>query len=175
MVEKVFFGKVIFEVVKNIDVVFVWVVINIVVMFGVGCFLFMNLKKVVNWLRGKDDVLFYGIDIEFIGYCDFVGRRMSIDGFFEVVKVFNVEFFLFLELKYSGRKFYFRILSWVFDKSFRIWMEDEGNVCLNMFIFFVGEFFVFLVENSDVCGWEFFFERRFDVFWVIYNDWRGLK
>lgn len=89
--EKAFPGKVTLEAVKNIDAVPVWVAINTAVMLGIGRFPLMNPKKAANWLRGKDDVLLYGTDIEFIGYRDLAGRRMSIDGLLEVVKALNVE------------------------------------------------------------------------------------
>lgn len=153
-VEKAFPGKVTLEAVKNIDAVPVWVAINTAVMLGIGRFPLMNPKKAANWLRGKDDVLLYGTDIEFIGYRDLAGRRMSIDGLLEVVKALNVELSLPSELKHSGRKLYLRTSSWAPDKSLRIWTEDEGNARLNMLTPFVGEPLAFLAENSDARGWS---------------------
>jgi predicted glycosyl hydrolase (DUF1957 family) len=174
-VEKAFPGKVTLEAVKNIDAVPVWAAINTAVMLGIGRFPLMSPRKAANWLRGKDDVLLYGTDIEFIGYRDLAGRKMSVDGLLEVVKAINVELCLPSELKHSGRKLYLRTSSWAPDKSLRIWTEDEENSRLNMLIPFVGEPLAFLAENSDARGWEPLPERRLDAFRAIYDDWRGRK
>lgn len=62
-----FGGKVTLEAVKDIEAIPVWVSINIAIMLGAGRFPLMSPKRVANWIKGKDEILLYGTDIEFLG------------------------------------------------------------------------------------------------------------
>ncbi|WP_175059101.1 polysaccharide deacetylase family protein [Thermococcus sp. 2319x1] len=172
-IKLVFEGKVTLKAVKNIEAVPVWVSVNTAVMLGIGRLPLMNPKKVAGWIEDKDNILLYGTDIEFIGYRDIAGYRMSVEGLLEVIDELGSKLCLPSELKHSGRELYLRTSSWAPDKSLRIWTEDEGNARLNMLSFGMDGELAFLAENSDARGWEPLPERRLDAFRAIYNDWRG--
>lgn len=168
-----FEGKVTLKAVKNIEAVPVWVAVNTAVMLGIGRFPLMNPKKAANWIRDKDNILLYGTDIEFMGYRDLAGYKMSVTGLLQVIGELNSKICLPSKLKHNGRELYLRTSSWAPDKSLRIWKEDEGNVRLNMLSYNMKGELAFMAENSDARGWEPLPERRLDAFRAIYTYWRG--
>ena len=168
-----FGGKVTLEAVKEIEAVPVWVAVNTAVMLGIGHFPLMNPRKVAGWLRGREDILLYGTDIEFLGYRDLGGYKMSVEGLLELLRELDAELCLPSQLKHSGKKLYLRTSSWAPDKSLRIWAEDEGNARLNMLSWGMKGELAFLAENSDARGWEPLPKRRLDAFKAVYKAWRG--
>jgi predicted glycosyl hydrolase (DUF1957 family) len=172
-IKLVFGGKVTLKAVKDIEAVPVWVAVNTAVMLGIGRFPLMGPKKAADWIREKEDILLYGTDIEFIGYRDLAGHKMSVEGLIEVLGALDSELCLPSKLKHSGRELYLRTSSWAPDKSLRIWTEDEGNARLNMLSSGIKGELAFLAENSDARGWEPIPERRLDAFMAVYKHWRG--
>ncbi|MFA4701561.1 hydrolase [Pyrococcus kukulkanii] len=168
-----FSGKVTLEAVKEIEAIPVWVAVNTAVMLGIGYFPLMNPRKVARWIKDKEEILLYGTDIEFLGYRDIAGYKMSVKGLLELLKELNTEITLPSKLKHSGKKLYLRTSSWAPDKSLKIWTEDEGNARLNMLSWSLKGELAFFAENSDARGWEPLPERRLDAFKAIYKAWRG--
>jgi len=168
-----FGGKVTLEAVKDIEAIPVWVSINIAIMLGAGRFPLMSPKRVANWIKGKDEILLYGTDIEFLGYRSIAGHKIAISGLMEVLNELGGELCLPRDIRHNGRRLYLRTSSWAPDKSLRIWKEDEGNARLNMLTYCMDGEFAFLAENSDARGWEPLPERRLDAFKAIYKYWRN--
>ncbi|AAL80568.1 hydrolase [Pyrococcus furiosus DSM 3638] len=169
----VFEGKVTLEAVKEIEAIPVWVSINTAVMLGAGRFPLMNPKKVAKWVKEKDEILLYGTDIEFLGYRDIAGYKITISNLLEIINELEGELGLPRKIKHSEKKLYLRTSSWAPDKSLRIWTEDEGNARLNMLTSYMDGELAFLAENSDARGWEPLPERRLDAFKAIYTHWRS--
>ncbi|WP_461864782.1 hydrolase [Thermococcus sp.] len=170
-----FGGKVTLKAVKNMVAIPVWVAVNTTVMLGIGAFPLMGGKKAAKWLRGMDNILLYGTDIEFFGYRDLAGHTLEVGKIVELIEELNTRIVLPSRLKHSGKEFYLRTSSWAPDKSLNIWIKDEGNRRLNMLSYDLKGENAFLAENSDARGWEPLAERRLDAFRAVYKAWRGEK
>ncbi|WP_457753744.1 hydrolase [Thermococcus sp.] len=171
-IKLVFGGKVTLKAVKEITGIPVWVAVNTAVMLGIGGFPLMNVKKAVKWIKGLDEIVLYGTDLEFFGYRDLAGYVLSIQKLRELINELNNEIVLPSTLKHSGRSLYLRTSSWAPDKGLDIWTKDWGNQRLNMLSWELKWEHAFLAENSDARGWEPLAERRLDAFRAIYQAWR---
>lgn len=167
-----FGGKVALKAVKTINAIPVWVAVNTIAMLGAGGFPLMSVKKAAKWLRGMDNILLYGTDIEFFGYRDLAGHTLEVRKIVELIEELNTDIIFPGKLKHSGRKLYLRTSSWAPDKSLNIWTKDEGNRRLNTLSCGLNGENAFLAENSDARGWEPLAERRLDAFKAIYRSWR---
>lgn len=168
-IKLVFEGKIILEGVKEIVGIPVWVAINTTVMLGVGGFPLMSIKKVANWIKGLDNIILYGTDLEFYGYRDIAGYILKIERLMELIEELNAEIVFPSKLKLNKKSFYLKTCSWAPDKSLDLWRKDEDNRRLNELSW---EIHSFLAENSDARGWEPLHERRLDAFKAIYKAWR---
>ena len=167
-----FGGKVTLKAVKTINAVPVWVAVNTTAMLGLGGFPLMGVKKAAKWLRGMEDILLYGTDIEFFGYRDLAGHTLRVRKIVELIGELSTGIVFPSKLKHSGKELYLRTSSWAPDKSLNIWTKDEGNRRLNMLSYGLKGENAFLAENSDARGWEPLAERRLDAFKAIYKAWR---
>ncbi|MFW5928338.1 MAG: hydrolase, partial [Thermoplasmatota archaeon] len=126
---------------------------------------------VARWISGLDELMLYGMDIEFMGYRKLGGNDLRLEKLGELISRVGSDIVLPSELQLSDRKSYLRTSSWTPDKSLDIWREDEDNRRLNMLSRGMSGENAFLAENSDARGWEPIPERKLDAFEAVYEDW----
>ncbi len=168
-----FSGKMTVKGVEEITGIPVWTAVNNSVMMALAGLPFMSVGKVARWISGHDELMLYGMDIEFMGYRKLGGNELQLDKLGELISQVDSDIVLPSELKMSDRKSYLRTSSWTPDKSLDIWREDEDNQRLNMLSRGMEGEKAFLAENSDARGWEPMAERKLDAFEAIYEDWEG--
>ncbi len=171
-VKKSFSGKLAVEGVEEIDAVPVWIAINNAVMMALADLPLISVDKVANWIDGKDELMLYGMDIEFLGHRKLGGKELKIERLKKLISKVDSDIVLPSELYKKDRKTYLRTSSWAPDKSLDIWREDEDNKRLNMLSRGMSGEKSFLAENSDARGWEPIPERKLDAFKSIYEDWK---
>ncbi len=132
----------------------------------------MNMKKMARWIRTLDEVMLYGMDIEFLGYRKLGGNELDIRKLEELIDRVGSSIVLPSKLRKVDRTEYLRTSSWAPDKSLKIWREDENNRRLNELSKDLSGEKAFLAENSDARGWEPIPERRLDAFKAVYDEWK---
>jgi len=170
-VSRSFSGKLTVDGVEDIVGIPVWTSVNNAVMMALADLPFMSVGKVVKWLDGLDELMLYGMDIEFMGYRELGGNELHLEKLGDLISEVGSDIVLPSELKKSDRESYLRTSSWAPDKSLRIWREDEDNRRLNMLSKGMSGKEAFLGENSDARGWEPIPERKLDAFEAVYQEW----
>ncbi len=171
-VNKSFAGKLTVEGVEDISAIPVWVSINNAVMMALADLPFMSVDKVASWIDDLDELMLYGMDIEFLGHRKLGGNELKIEKLKRLISEVDSDIVLPSELDKRDRKSYLKTSSWAPDKSLDIWREDEDNKRLNMLSKGMSGNNAFLAENSDARGWEPIAERKLDAFESIYEDWK---
>ncbi|MFW5898667.1 MAG: hydrolase [Candidatus Saliniplasma sp.] len=166
-----FSGKVKLDAVEEMTGIPVWTAVNNSVMMALADLPLMSVDKVARWISGLDELMLYGMDIEFMGYRKLGGNDLRLEKLGELISRVGSDIVLPSELQLSDRKSYLRTSSWTPDKSLDIWREDEDNRRLNMLSRGMSGENAFLAENSDARGWEPIPERKLDAFEAVYEDW----
>lgn len=171
-VKKSFSGKLTVKGVEKIKAIPVWISLNNAVMMALADLPMMNMKKVARWIKTLDEVMLYGMDIEFLGYRKLGGNELEINKLKELIDRVGSSIVLPSKLRKVDRTEYLRTSSWAPDKSLDIWREDEDNRRLNELSKNIPGENAFLAENSDARGWEPIHERKLDAFKAVYDDWK---
>lgn len=171
-VRDAFSGKLTLDGVEDIVGIPVWTAVNNSVMMALADLPFISVGKVAKWLRGLDELMLYGMDIEFMGYRKLGGNELRLEKLGDLISKVDDDIMLPSELKMSDRRSYLRTSSWTPDKSLDIWREDEDNRTLNMLSRGMQGKKAFLAENSDARGWEPIPERKLDAFEAVYEEWK---
>lgn len=170
-VRDAFSGKLKLEAVEDMIGIPVWTAVNNSVMMALADLPFMSVGKVARWISGLDELMLYGMDIEFMGYRKLGGMELQLGNLGDLISKVGGDIVVPSELDLSDRRSYLRTSSWTPDKSLDIWREDEDNRRLNMLCRGMDGEKAFSAENSDARGWEPISERKLDAFEAIYEDW----
>jgi predicted glycosyl hydrolase (DUF1957 family) len=166
-------GKYIVRGVRDIIGIPVWTQLNALTILSIGEFPFMNIGRASKWIRDLDNVMIYASDIEFYGYRSIGGKILDPIKLVEYIGKLGKEVVHASKLKLiDDQPHYLKTSSWAPNKGLDIWVRDWDNYrVISLYNVVVKETDKYIVENSDILGWEPLPEKKLLAYKIIFENW----